>query len=635
MRHLTTKEQKKNLVTINDVVFKTRYILVCFFFIIITNSLLAQDTVRITAFGLEINSRANAVPYVIQALDACKKLKHPVLLFPKGRYDFWPQYSPERMYYESNTDVIPIRWCPILLEGFSNIQIEGSGADFIFHGRMQPVTIDSSENVLVKNINIDWDIPMTAQAQVKAVNSEYLEIEINVLESPYVIEDDKIVFVGEGWKSKMRVGGIMEFDKDTRLIPQETGDLSPLGDDYELYKAKEVKYGIVRMYHAFKRKPAIGNYLILRHSARDHAGAFIANSKNIRFQNINMYQNTGLGILAQYSENLSFDSINFVPNFSKNRYLSGHDDGFHFSNCKGNIEVNHCRFLGLMDDPINVHGTSVRIIKKRGEKKLVCKFMHGQSIGLPWARAGESVGFIENDAMNTFGVGVVDSFLVLNPQEFEITFKEPVPQSTEAGDALENLTWVPDVVIKNSFFGSNRARGILVTSPGKVVIENNTFESSGSAILIAGDANGWYESGAVKDVLIQNNTFNDACMTSMYEFCEGIISIYPIIPKVNINKNFHKNIRIIGNTFNPFDYPVLYAKSTEGLVFSNNVLIRSNRFKSFHQRKYMFTLEACKSIQIVNNKIGDDILGRDVKLINTKVSSLKIDKKQGIKIINE
>ncbi len=345
-----------------------------------------------------------------------------------------------------------------------------------------------------------------------------------------------------------------------------------------------------------------------------------------------MYQNTGLGILCQYSENLIFDSINFVPNLLKNRYLSGHDDGFHFSNCKGKIEVNNCRFLGLMDDPVNVHGTSVRIIKKLGEKKLVCKFMHEQSISLPWGRPDERIGFIENDAMNTFGLGEVDSFIVLNSREFEITFKEPLPKFTEAGDALENLTWVPDVLIKNSFFGSNRARGILVTSSGKVVIENNIFESSGSAILIAGDANGWYESGAVKDVLIQNNIFNDACNTSMYEFCEGIISIYPIIPTVNIKKPFHKNIRIIDNIFNPFDFPVLYAKSTEGLVFSNNVLKRSTRFKPFHQRKFMFTLEACKKIEISGNKLEGDILGKNVKLISTLVTDLKMGKKQGLVI---
>ena len=191
-----------------------------------------------------------------------------------------------------------------------------------------------------------------------------------------------------------------------------------------------------------------------------------------------------------------------------------------------------------MDDPINVHGTSVRIIKKLGDKKLLCRFIHEQSIGLSWARPGEKIGFIENDAMNTFGTGMAESFTAVSPTDFEITFKENIPASTDAGDALENLTWVTDVEIKNSFFGSNRARGILITTPGKVIIEGNTFESSGAAILIAGDANNWYESGAVKDVLIQKNVFNDACMTSMYEFCEGIISIFPTIPKADASKPF-------------------------------------------------------------------------------------------------
>jgi hypothetical protein len=283
-----------------------------------------------------------------------------------------------------------------------------------------------------------------------------------------------------------------------------------------------------------------------------------------------------------------------------------------------------------MDDPINVHGTCVQIIKKITDKKLLCKFMHYQSIGTVWARHGEKVGFIENQSMNTFAFGEVESFVAKDSIEFELGFKEILPQNILVGNAIENLTWVPNVLIKNSFFGSCRARGILVTTPGKVVIENNTFESSGSAILIAGDANGWFESGAVKDVLIQNNTFNDPCLTSMYQFSEAIISIYPEIPKLNTTKPFHRNIRIINNTFNPFDYPVLYAKSTEGLFFNNNTIIRSNRFKIFHPRKFMITVEACKNVEIKKNKLVGEVLGKNIKLIATKLIELKLDKKQGI-----
>jgi hypothetical protein len=122
--------------------------------------------------------------------------------------------------------------------------------------------------------------------------------------------------------------------------------------------------------------------------------------------------------------------------------------------------------------------------------------------GMEWARAGDTISFINHETMQTTAYGAVVNFTALNKQDFIMTFREPVPAKILAKDALENLVWTPDLTIRNSLFSVNRARGILISTPGKVIIEDNTFESSGSAILIAGDANQWFESGAVKDVLI-------------------------------------------------------------------------------------------------------------------------------------
>lgn len=584
----------------------------------------SQDTVTLTLFGYIPGSHANATPFIKQALAACRTKKNPLLIFPKGRYDCWPEGSDKKMYFESNTDVIPLRTCPILLEGFKNLTIDFMGSELIFHGKMQPLTIDSSENILIKNVSFDWDVPMTAQSQIITVGENYIELAIKE-ESPYIIENSKLFFIGEEWKSEL--SDIMEFEKETNFIAQGCGD-GCLGDGFYSYNASESSKGIVRINYRMMRKPTVGNYLILRHSARDHAGTFIVNSKNIAFENLQMFQNAGLGILSQYSENLSFFNVQCIPNAAKKRIFAGHDDGLHFSNCKGEITVDHCRFAGLMDDPINVHGTSVVITKKINEKKVHCKFIHDQSYGFVWTKPGEKIGFIENEAMNTAGTGVVESFKEINAREFEITFKDALPKNINEGDALENITWAPNVTIKNNFFGSCRARGVLVTTPGKVIIKNNTFESSGSAILIAGDANYWYESGAVKDVLIENNTFNDACLTSMFQFCEAIISIYPEIPKTDSTKPYHRNIKIVNNTFNPFDYPVLYTKSVSGITFSNNIIKRSNRFKAWHPRKFMLTFEACQKVEIKRNKMEAEVLGKNIKLVSTNSAEIKMDKKQ-------
>ena len=358
---------------------------------------------------------------------------------------------------------------------------------------------------------------------------------------------------------------------------------------------------------------------------------FIYKSKNVNIENVSVFHTTGLGILSQHSENLFFTNVKMTPNYARGRYVSGHDDGFHFSNCKGQIMVDNCEFAALMDDPINVHGTSVRIMKKLSDTKLLCKFMHHQSVGLDWGVKDDKIGFIENETMETIGIGVVGSFNPLNKEEFEINFVDPVPAGIKEGHALENLTWTPDVVIKNSNFKSCRARGILISTPGRVIIENNTFESSGSAILIAGDSNYWYESGAVKDVLIRNNKFLDPCMTSMYQFCEAIISIYPEIPRPAVNKPFHKNIKIENNEFFPFDYPVLYAKSVDGLKFNNNTLTKSNRFSPFHSRKFTFSFESCKRVEITGNKFNGDILGKNISFEKMDRREIKADNSQGLK----
>ena len=326
--------------------------------------------------------------------------------------------------------------------------------------------------------------------------------------------------------------------------------------------------------------------------------------------------------------------VKVIPNPKKMRYLSGHDDGFHFSNCRGQILVSDCEFAALMDDPINIHGTSVRIEEKLADNKLKCRFVHHQSVGMLWARPGEQVSFLESSSLRTMALGTVDAYLSLSTEEFEITFREPVPTTLESGDALENLSWTPDAHIQNNRFMSCRARGLLLSTPGKVVIEGNHFESSGSAILIAGDANNWYETGAVKDVTIRNNVFAAPCLTSLYQFTEAVISIYPEIPDLEASEEkYHRNIRILDNEFHLYDYPVLYAKSVDGLEFAGNNLIRSHRFTPFHPRKYGFSLLSCRNVQISGNSISEEILGKTIFLEGMTVKDLQLGGEQDLELI--
>jgi hypothetical protein len=583
--------------------------------------------IRVTDFGVKPDSRLNAVRGVRAALEACRNEGAATLVFPKGRYDFWAQHSEEIEYFESNTTDNNPKICPIVLKRIKGLTLEGEGSEFVYHGRMQPLTLEECEGVTVRNLNLDWDIPFVAQAKIERVEPEFVDIRINRLESPFELEKGKIVFHGEGWKSGW--WGCMEFDSETRIIPQQSGD-SPLGGGWNQYTAQDLGDGLVRLNYNFKRKPKVGNILILRHSARDHAGVFIDHCKGTVFDNVNLFAAAGLGFLAQFSEDITLRNTRVMPNYAKGRYQSGHADGFQVSNCRGHVLVDGCKFEGLMDDPINVHGTSVKVIGIKDRQRLTCQFMESMSTGMTWGGPGDKVGFLDHSSMATVGQGTLQSCTRLDRDRFEVEFAAPIPEAIQVGDALENLTWAPDFTVRNTMFGSCRARGLLVSTPGRVRIENNDFVSSGAAILIAGDANGWYESGAVRDVLIRGNRFHPSCLTSWYQFGEGIISIDPIIPAVDPAKPYHRNIRIEANQFDAFDYPVLYALSVEGLTFKENTIAHNTSYVPWQGRKTMLTFEACSAVEVSGNHVAADALGRNIQAVHMNPAQVKVGPGQGI-----
>jgi len=123
-------------------------------------------TINVADFGLKPNSKENAIPSIIKAIAECKKHPNAILKFEKGRYDFMIDPAHSREYFESNTTNDGKKNLAILIEDCTGLTLDGGGSDFIFHGAIQPITIDHSDNIKIQNINIDWDLPLTAQAKV-------------------------------------------------------------------------------------------------------------------------------------------------------------------------------------------------------------------------------------------------------------------------------------------------------------------------------------------------------------------------------------------------------------------------------------------------------------------------------------
>lgn len=265
-----------------------------------------------------------------------------------------------------------------------------------------------------------------------------------------------------------------------------------------------------------------------------------------------------------------------------------------------------------MDDAINVHGTYLKVIRRIDNRTLVGRYMHGQSWGFEWGRPGDDVQFIASKTMEIVGdtsrivsIRPYDKEEIAGAREYLITFGSDVPAqvSGQEGFGMENLTWSPEVEFCHNVIRNNRARGALFSTPRRTVVEHNVFDhTSGTAILLCGDCNGWYETGACRDVRIRHNQFINA-LTSMYQFTNAVISIYPEIPDLDgQTQYFHggnqEAIVIEENEFDVFDAPVLYAKSVDGLVFRNNVIKTNTEYKPFHFNQSRFWLQRVKNVFI-------------------------------------
>lgn len=565
-------------------------------------------------------SREDATVAVAQAIAAAKGGPATIELAP-GAYHFYREKGHERELYLSNSDVVNPRKISILIEKQRGLRIKGNGARLIFHDRVMPLVIFASRDITVEGLNFDWERPLMSQGRVLESDRTGFTLQIDRRKYPYVIESGKIFFTDATWKRAP--WGVMEFDPKTRGIAYRTGDAGITDGNWRGAKVTELEPGRVRFEFANQRGPAVGNILTFRHGARDHAGTFILDSKNVTLANLKYRHTSGLGVLSQYSENLTFKRVDVAPDPDGDRMFAGHDDGFHFSNCKGHIQVEECEFQGLMDDPINVHGTSVRITDKLSDVGLKCKFMHDQSIGLRFGDVGDEVSLLDHETLLPRWKSTITNIWRVNAQEFEVEFKDPLPADMNLGDALENLTWTPSFMVRKSIFGRVRARGLLVSTPRKVIIEDNMFRSSGAAILIAGDANGWYESGAVTDVTIRRNIFED-CNSSPYQFGDAVISIHPEIPKP-AQTAFHRNIRIERNTFRAFDAPLLWALSASGITFKNNVISPSETFRPWHGNREGITLIACDHVVVEGNDVDRDFVGKGVKIEGGQPNTFRID----------
>lgn len=189
--------------------------------------------------------------------------------------------------------------------------------------------------------------------------------------------------------------------------------------------------------------------------------------------------------------------------------------------------------------------------------------MHHETYGFMAFNPGDEITFVRWDTLETYAPNTVTEVEMLNPRDLLLTLASPGPADWKKDDVIENVTWTPEVEIRGCTVSRVPTRGFLITARRKVLVSENIFlHPVRNGIHVECDAEGWFESGCVRDMTIRRNRFIGCGKQAI------LISPRSAEPIDSV----HENIRIEYYEFilREDEATAVEASSTRGLVIANN-----------------------------------------------------------------
>ena len=499
---------------------------------------------------------------------------------------------------KKNENPAGTRKAAIFLENKRDITIDGNGATIMIHGKMTPLVLYKCHNVKITNLTIDYACPTMSEFDILENNNGKCKIKIHD-DCLYRMEGDTIIWHGEigsdgkpYWeqpyvadKRHLKLYDTKNnITKDINRNKLKFNNVMDLGDNVLELELEDSDVPF-----------RAGCTVQTRNIVRDQTGALFERCGNLHFENLRVMFMHGLGMVSQYCENVTYLNCNFNP--KENRTAASTADFFQFSGCKGTILIENCQAKGAHDDFVNVHGTHLQITEADYEhKRLVVCFKHDESWGFQAFDKGDTIDFIKWNTLIPFGTNKVKPYNRLDDTHIELFLENDISPIEIGKDVIENATCTPDLIVRNCTFGLTAGRGILCTTRGEIIIENNTFEGLwGPALLIEDDCNFWFESGYTKTIIFRNNTIIGCDYGKTYpdsptiryspkvmkedstEFVHGELILYNNIfrkcygEKHCINLEYLRSAEICDNTFDK-EYKV-NQKCVGEVIIKNNIIL--------------------------------------------------------------
>lgn len=418
---------------------------------------------------------------------------------------------------------------------------------------------------------IDCDPIAFSQGEIVAFDAAAKALEVRIL---------------EGYKTTLRPGRIMIFDREGRWLPQTMNDFSA-------------------------PQPAVGRHLRVTVPASEEmaplyrpgnliafespGAAFAARQSNYRFTDVSVYG--GYNMITWEDQAIGpnlYQRCRITRRPGTNRLIGGAGPQQNYAS--GGPRYEQCEFAYCWDDNINLLNFVHMVHRQENPRTVVVKPASGRN---PF-RAGDTARFYRYDSFARAGWAVVASSAALDDAACveEANRAARALQPRDLGDgrcvrlALDRDVAVRqsdyaessdlhtrDVVIKDCWFHDFMCR-TMVQGVGRGLIEGNVIERAGlAAIDVRADAY-WWEGATSEKVVIRNNVIKDSPYSLFAACCafqmSGAISVGPSNSpgRAAATEYLFKDFVIEGNTISDPMFSGIVAKNMSGLRIVDNTLVR-------------------------------------------------------------
>ena len=491
------------------------------------------------------------------------------LLLEKGNYVFLSKYAKERELYITNTiadkeynetDKKHIHKIALDLKGINDLEIDFNNSTIIIDGQLTNIVIENCENITLKNLTIETVQPNIHKVTILKASPFYVTFKIDET-SNYKEENGEYYWYGTDYISwfteNKNTGAWTPTAKPTNYSHVTRNGSHPF---YGISSVKEIAPRVFKARYIVPKDFTEGQIFYVFPKARKNVGIFIDGSKNVKLENVTQRFNYGLGVVAQNSENIELTKLDFSPREGAEVDFCSLADFVCISMCRGKVSVKQSNFNSCANDCCNVHGVYFKILDVQGDK-ITLGFSHRRTFGFNPLRVNDTINFIDPKTLTELGSSKILQSEMLDRYRIRLKLSTRM-NNYPAGTVVEDITACPDFEFSDNTLNRIALRGLLVTTRGKILIENNKFLNTGmSGIYVANDALTWHESGRVNSMMIRGNAFMNCEENSIL-----------ILPENRRFQDFvHENIYIENNLFVLNGIPALNVNSTKNVVMKNNV----------------------------------------------------------------